>query len=123
MEKKYIYITGIVIVIIIIGAIIYFYKKNKNKETFIPKEENLEEKIKQEKENFEKMILSPPAKLEEIRKDLLQDDKKLNSFKFLVNRASELGAEWAKKEQEQNWYKNSPEPKIEEIKEEEIKEE
>ncbi len=106
MEKKYLYITGIVIIIIVI---IYIYKNKKRSND--NKQENLEEKFKEDQKKFEKMIMTPPAKLEEIRKDVLQDNNKLHSFKLLVNRASELGAEWAKQEKEQEWYKNSPEIK------------
>jgi hypothetical protein len=113
MEKKYLYITAIVIIIIVI---IYIYK-NKKQSNNNKQEENLEEnleKFKEDQKKFEKMIMTPPVKLEEIRKDVLQDNNKLNSFKLVVNRASELGAEWAKQEKEQDWYKNTP--KIKDIK-------
>lgn len=106
MEKKII-IGSVIITIIIIIISLYFYKKSHNKnEKIVP--EQSEEQQKKIVENFEKMIMEPPLQLEQIRKDVLNDKEKCNSFKLLVNRASDLGAKWADEEKTKDWYKNSP---------------
>jgi hypothetical protein len=104
MEKKHIYIT-IAVVVIIAGYFYFKNKKNKKNEVKSKPKEPTPEEIQQ---NFDKMIMQPPEMLEQIRKDVLEDKQKYDSLKMIVDRASELKAPWAEEEKKQSWYNNMP---------------